>query len=125
MHSFTVPALLLASCLSSTARATPEQGTVALKFRKDAIPRALHSESSLHKRLDGAFTAHLDNLIFGYSVNISIGTPPQPVCVHLDTGSSDLWIPSANGNICFSNDRNCHRGSFLATDSSTFKVNKD
>ena len=35
-----------------------------------------------------------------YYANISVGTPAQDFQVQIDTGSSDLWIPSQDAAFC-------------------------
>ena len=42
----------------------------------------------------------LANNLCSYLINITIGTPGQPFSLQLDTGSSDIWIPSVDSNAC-------------------------
>ncbi|XP_076213827.1 pepsin B-like [Aptenodytes patagonicus] len=61
-------------------------------------------------------TNHLDSSYFG---EISIGTPPQNFLVLFDTGSSNLWVPSAycQTPACF------NHAKFKPSESSTFTYN--
>ena len=42
-----------------------------------------------------------------YLINMTVGTPGQPFSVQLDTGSSDIWIPSADSNACQADEEAC------------------
>ncbi|KAF2477636.1 acid protease [Lindgomyces ingoldianus] len=53
-----------------------------------------------------------------YTVNVTVGTPPQPYSLTIDTGSSDFWLPLWNSSGCAPD---CPTGTFDPRDSSTVK----
>ncbi|RYP51628.1 hypothetical protein DL769_010780 [Monosporascus sp. CRB-8-3] len=56
-----------------------------------------------------------------YFVNVTLGTPPQQILVHLDTGSSDLWVNTPSSALCMQRDEPCARaGTYDANSSSTY-----
>lgn len=64
----------------------------------------------------------LDNLETLYFANASLGTPAQDFRLHIDTGSSDLWVNSANSNLCMQGGNQCgDSGTYNANQSSTYK----
>ncbi|KAI0180035.1 aspartic peptidase domain-containing protein [Hypoxylon sp. FL1284] len=66
-------------------------------------------------------TATLDNQETLYFVNATLGTPPQPVRLHLDTGSSDLWVNTADSELCSERSAPCaFAGTYTANSSSTY-----
>ncbi|TPX19084.1 uncharacterized protein E0L32_011245 [Thyridium curvatum] len=65
----------------------------------------------------------------GYFATVKVGTPSQELTLQLDTGSSDVWVPSKSANVCAkrtsptsSNSDGCNFGTFNAANSSTFAV---
>ncbi|RCI11937.1 putative aspartyl protease [Ophiocordyceps polyrhachis-furcata BCC 54312] len=57
----------------------------------------------------------------GYFMNVTIGTPGQELALQLDTGSSDVWVPSSNAKLCREQSGGgCSLGSFNVEESETF-----
>lgn len=45
-----------------------------------------------------------------YFVNATIGTPPQSFRLHIDTGSSDLWVNTPTSKLCLQSSDPCQLG---------------
>ncbi|KFY91835.1 hypothetical protein V500_04453 [Pseudogymnoascus sp. VKM F-4518 (FW-2643)] len=84
--------------------------------------RDIHSRATVLQVLDNS---HLRG---SYYANITVGTPPQPVSVIIDTGSSDLWVLAKTANVCLDpsiiqqlpGDVGCIGGTYDSTKSSTY-----
>jgi hypothetical protein len=121
-----VAATLLTSCLP--VYAVPEPNTVGYSFSKRHLGKeeaSQYKKRNLRKRADGTVQATIDNGLVLYLINVTVGTPGQPFSLQLDTGSSDLWFPSENANVCQQDANNCPFGTFSARDSSSLHVYND
>lgn len=78
---------------------TADPHVVSMNFLKSRIV-----QHGLQRRDGTVLTSLANNADLQYLANISIGTPPQDFIVQLDTGSSDLWIPSAQSDLCRTQD---------------------
>lgn len=64
----------------------------------------------------------LDNLETLYFANATLGTPAQSFRLHIDTGSSDLWVNAASSRLCREQGNQCGQsGTYNANDSSTYQ----
>lgn len=88
---------------------------------KDVVKRDLARRSRRTKR-STTLQATLDNEETLYYANATLGTPGQSLRLHIDTGSSDLWVNSAASSYCESNSSPCKSaGTYTANDSSTYE----
>ncbi|KAK7735300.1 hypothetical protein SLS53_007531 [Cytospora paraplurivora] len=79
-----------------------------------------HQRDQLRRR--GTVTASLDNEETLYFINASIGTPAQSLRLHLDTGSSDLWVNTNSSALCSEKSQPCSfAGTYNANSSSTYE----
>lgn len=95
MKSSIASGLLAVSSLLSLASADAP-GTFSVKIHKNR-----HVEKAqLAKR--GTLSVSLGNYeqLGLYVANATVGTPGQPLTFQVDTGSSDVWVPSSSASIC-------------------------
>ena len=100
-------------CAISPANAAPK--VVGFPFSKEVrrdVPQLYRRQKSAE------ITVGNEQIL--YYVNVTIGTPPQPFSLQLDTGSSDIWVPSTQSDICTRRRRACQIGAFDSSQSRTF-----
>lgn len=56
-----------------------------------------------------------------YTINVTVGTPPQPITLQFDTGSSDIWVNTAANPLCSGANATCQGGLFDPSASSTYE----
>ena len=90
-------------CLTHIDAAAVPNGVVKFDMRHKHLPKTPSARE--HLRRDATINRHLrlNNHWVpqgGYFIDVSVGTPPQNLEVLLDTGSSNLFLPSANAPRC-------------------------
>jgi hypothetical protein len=113
MYSFKSTALLASSLLSFVS-SEAVKGTVG-------FPVTARRPASFQARDDTA-AATISRSNEQYFVNISIGTPPQPIQVWLDTGSANIWVHSDLNTAC--KHGACAGGTYDNATSSTYALIK-
>lgn len=125
MKSLTATALAAGLWASGSAalhlieRDTPN--VVGLDLARRHVPDPVKRDA-LRRRQSQTVTETLDNYGTLYFANVSIGTPAQNFALHIDTGSSDLWVNVPNSEICTDQENPCSlSGTYDANSSSTYK----
>ncbi|XXH05112.1 hypothetical protein Hte_011536 [Hypoxylon texense] len=125
MRSTTTVLALVASILAAAADArnlpasVGQPKVVSLSTQRKAISNPVRRDRI--RRRDTS-RANLDNEETLYFVNATLGTPAQSVRLHLDTGSSDLWVNTGASTLCSQRGRPCSfAGTYTANSSSTYE----
>jgi hypothetical protein len=96
--------LLLLSSLS-LASTTLADGTLLWGIQKNTANEAAQLKArglGLRRRSGSTILATLGNAEMAglYYANVTVGTPAQDVSLQIDTGSSDVWVPSTQASQC-------------------------
>ena len=118
--------LLPASCLALVSTALQLASSNAPYVHHATIQRRSNlANPAVRDRLRrraGTVQATLDNEETLYFANVTLGTPPQQFQLHIDTGSSDLWVNAQESSLCSGDARNCEpTGAYSANQSSTYQ----
>jgi hypothetical protein len=75
------------------------------------IAKNFEAEAAIRRRQSGKgiVPVPLENALYLYYANATVGSPPQAVSLQIDTGSSDTWVPFVGASICTESDQ-CNEG---------------
>jgi Eukaryotic aspartyl protease len=108
----------LASAIQLLPR-TDSPRVVGVDLERKHVPanQILDRERRRLRRRQKTVEQVVDNLDYLYYANLTLGTPPQQLRLHLDTGSSDLWVNVPGSSLCQRSI--CSGGTYDASSSST------
>jgi hypothetical protein len=122
-------AVALATPLTSAITLAPrssstQSNTLSLPIQRRNIPNIIEYEKVRRRKraTQGTVEQVLDNDKSLYYANITLGTPAQSLQLHIDTGSSDLWVNTAQSSLCRSTRGQCEGGTYDNSKSSTYKL---
>ncbi|KAF7195776.1 putative aspartic-type endopeptidase OPSB [Pseudocercospora fuligena] len=101
-------------------------GAFAQGYHKLPVSRTFRKATSSHSKAVNeplTFEDQWLNGAGGYFADVKIGTPLQSMQVLIDTGSSNLWVPSTDAATC--RNYTCPAGAFNGNMSSTFAPASD
>ncbi|KAI9497443.1 aspartic peptidase domain-containing protein [Zychaea mexicana] len=100
MSTWSSLSLLLTTALTIWSVVAADDGFISIPF-VGVDRKAAHLPAWGFQRAGATVNVPLENIDLAYLMNISIGTPPQPFTLLLDTGSSSTWVPSKGcGQFC-------------------------
>lgn len=95
---------------------------ISVDIERRSVPDPLaHDRARLRKR-QNVVEQTLDNELTLYYANLTLGTPGQSLRLSIDTGSSDLWVNSAQSELCSSSSDPCEGGTYSQSASSSVTV---
>ncbi|KAK2592530.1 hypothetical protein QQS21_009775 [Conoideocrella luteorostrata] len=115
--------LQIADSLSIQPRAHVAQArVVGLPIHRSEIQDPVAHDKRRMQRRNAPVTGELDNLQTLYFLNTTLGTPPQSVRLHVDTGSSDMWVNTPSSRLCSLSQQPCsYSQTYTANKSSTYE----
>ncbi|KAF4972498.1 hypothetical protein FZEAL_9578 [Fusarium zealandicum] len=99
-----------------------EPRVLSLDLQRGKISDPVTHDHTRLRRRSGSVDVGIDNFQTFYFFNASLGTPPQEFRLHIDTGSSDLWVNTQDSALCSTPANVCSEsGVYSANGSSTYR----
>nr|AJD23158.1 aspartic-type endopeptidase [Onygena corvina] len=106
----TAAPLLVASveALEFVKRDNP--AVIGFDIERMQAAKPVHRDTIAKRASTKTVSQDLDNQKNLYFCNLTLGTPPQTIRAHIDTGSSDLWVNTDSSRLCSSSRSPCQKG---------------